>query len=245
MYVVGHVSEVIPTKDTPRRQEDPFSVLAHQQLANLLPVVWGRFGEDVRLAITFANCFGGWTFCDPQAKALSDLGPKAVSAYLSVAWFPAAAQGQVTIRHHLRVPALTFSTKFFAFQDALTTGLHWLRAGSCDVLLAGAAETVGSAFLSQALGPGAANDAITWMALIDHGEPGDTRLRMPDTPPPTYCDVELTEQSFRGSPMDGACALPLLLLSALRSDVKPWVLRVPDRAVIRANQDSVELWRLR
>jgi hypothetical protein len=71
--------------------------------ADILPTRPGA-----RLAIALANCYGGWTFCDPQIKKLIADGPGRVSAYLSVAWFPAAAQGQITIKNQLKIPALTF-----------------------------------------------------------------------------------------------------------------------------------------
>lgn len=241
MYLIDHAYRVVPARAEPLRTEDPFTALAHPQLTGLLANVRARRGPDVRLAVTFANCFGGWTFCDPQARNLSERGPRSVSTFLSVAWFPAAAQGQVTIRHGLRVPALTFSTTFFAFHDALTVARHWLDTGSCDVVLAGAAESVGSPFLADAVGPDAVNDAAAWFVLAAAGEAREPVVRTPATPPPADGGTLVADAAVDGTPMDGACALPLLMLSALRD--APRTLRIPGRAVIRAGHRSLDVWR--
>lgn len=241
MYLIGHTSNIVPAKDVPSRKEDPFSAMANELFVQLLEDIRKRRGADVRLAITFANCFGGWTFCEPQAKYLLERGPGKVSAFLSVAWFPAAAQGQVTIKNQLPIPALTFSTEFFAFHDALTIGRQWLELGLCDVVLAGAAETVGSPFLVEALGPGAVNDVALWFVLAADGDGSDWLVRLHASPPPVLEAVEVTGQNFQGSPLAGSCALPLLLLAAMRN--APCALQVPDRVVLRADKRCLELWR--
>jgi hypothetical protein len=242
VFLIDQASAVLAAQDLPGRQQDPFSQLACSHVDGPLRAVRQRHGRDARIGLVVANCFGGWTFCDPQAGTLATRGPRAVSAYLSVAWFPAAAQGQITIGHHLRVPALTFSSRFFAFQDALAVAGHWLATGAYDAVLACAAESAGSPFLAGAVGPGAVNDVVVWFALAAEGGGTDTRLRLSRGAPPPLPATELSEPVYRGTPTDGACALPLLMLAALDSTPSAW--RVPGRALVHAHAGTLDLWRL-
>lgn len=54
--------------------------------------------------------------------------------------------------------------------------------------------------------------------------------------------VEIDGNDVDGSPLRGACALPLLLLKARLN--RPVALRVPNRIFIRTDQNSLELWRM-
>jgi len=239
MYLIGSACEVLEAKADPAREEDPFSVKAREVFDRLCADILPR-RPLARLALSIANCYGGWTFCDPQIKRLINQGPSRVSAYLSVAWFPAAAQGQITIKNQLKIPALTFSTEFYAFYDAMRLCRFWLRRGLCDVALAGAAETVGSPFLSAALGPGAQNDAVAWFAFANDGE---ERVRLDDAHPPSRAEITETivDDSPLGTPLKGSCALPLLILEARAR--RPCTLDVPRRMLVRADQSGVSLWR--
>ncbi len=134
MFLIATAHEILEATSAPAREEDPFSVMARTTFERICSeILPARPGA--RLAIALANCYGGWTFCDPQIKRLVEDGPGRVSAYLSVAWFPAAAQGRITIQNQLKVPALTLSTEFYAFYDAMRVCRSWLKQGVCDIAL--------------------------------------------------------------------------------------------------------------
>lgn len=240
MDLIDHAYTILPARKTPLRKEDPFTAISFDLFTELFHDCCNSQMENPRIAIAFANCFGGWTFCEQQVVRLMERGPNRVSAFLSVAWFPAAAQGQVTIKHQLRVPALTFSTEFYAFYDALSLCQHWLEQGVCDIAFAGAAETVGSPFLTKATGGDAVNDAAIWFALTrEGGEP----IHLKKGTPTNVEAVDIHANHVNGSPLQGACALPLLLLEARKNH--PTMLRVPKhRALIRASEEGLELWRM-
>lgn len=239
MYLIDHASQIVPAHAEPSREEDPFSLMAYDLFTQLHSKIRAQRGEDTRIAIAFANCFAGWTFGDPQLRRLIDRGPRKVSAFLSVAWFPAAPQGRITIKDQLRVPALTFSAEFHAFYDALAMCLFWLKRGVCDVAFAGAAETVGSPFLSKAFGPGVTNDSVVWFVLANEG---DEAVRLHAGPPPDDIVAQvLNGDNLKGTSLRGACALPLMLLEA--RDNRPCALRVPQRALMRVDDQGIDLWR--
>jgi hypothetical protein len=239
VYLIGSASEVLEARAEPTREEDPFSVQAKEAFDRVCADVL-RERPGARLALSIANCYGGWTFCDPQVERLVRQGPSRVSAYLSVAWFPAAAQGRITIGNQLKVPALTFSTEFYAFHDAMRVCRFWLSRGLCDVALAGAAETVGSPFLSAALGPGARNDAVVWLAFANDGE---ERVYLDEAhpAPPAGITETITSDFPLGTPLRGSCALPLLILEARAR--RPCTLDVARRMLVRADLRSLSLWR--
>jgi 3-oxoacyl-(acyl-carrier-protein) synthase len=64
----------------------------------------GRVDAD-RLSVVTASSSGGNAFGQRELSALGTKGPRAVSAYQSIAWFYAAAAGQLSIRHGLRGPS--------------------------------------------------------------------------------------------------------------------------------------------
>jgi hypothetical protein len=241
MDLISHAYTILPACTTPTRKEDPFTVLSSKLFSELLDNGLAAYvqREKLRIAIAFANCFGGWTFCEPQVMRLMEQGPSRVSAFLSTAWFPAAAQGQITIKHRLQIPALTFSTEFFAFYDALTLCDYWLKHNVCDVAFAGAAETVGSPFLARAMGSGIVNDAAVWFVLTRQG--GETIYLKRGQPNEAHT-VQIGGNHVDGSPLRGACALPLLLLKARLDRHKAFC--VPNRALIRTSQNGLELWRM-
>lgn len=238
MYLTDCSVTVVPTALQPAKEEDPFSVLSYDLFKPLYERVRRERGDRAKVAIAFGNVFGGWTFCDPQVRTMMDRGPGKVSAFLSVAWFPAATQGRITINEQLKVPALTFSTEFYAFFDALRTCQFWLEQGVCDVAFAGAAETVGSPFMSKAFGPTVTHDAAVWFVLTKNGSEA-VRLHMGS--PPSDLDAQTWQHDHvEGSPIRGACALPLLALEARRTQR---AVRFPGRGAIRANSGALDLWR--
>lgn len=239
MYLADHAHKTSRAATQPAREEDPFSLDLYETFAPLHDKVRRERGNDVRIAIAIGNCFGGWTFCDPQTRILRDRGPGKVSAFLSVAWFPAAAQGRITIKRQLKVPALTFSAEFHAFYDALATCQFWLEHRVCDVAFAGAAETVGSPFMSTAFGASATHDAAAWFVLAREGT-DEIRLH-PGVPPADMQSASVPGDAFQGTPIRGACALPLLALEARRRPHE--ALRVPGRGVVRSAPGALDLWR--
>ena len=239
MHLLNHAVSVVPAATTSPQKEDPFSAMASQLLEGMLQNLFCERGQDTRVAIAFANCFGGWTFGEAQLRRIIEDGPSRVSPFQSVAWFPAAAQGRVTIKYQLRVPALTFSTESLAFYDALAACQFWLARDVCDIALAGAAESVGSRFLASAIGSRPTSDAAVWFALSSEGQ---EVIELHDHAPPHMKAIELKGDDICGSPIRGSCALPLLILGARRYPYCTF--RLKGRTLIRAERNRLILWRL-
>jgi hypothetical protein len=100
--------------------------------------------------IVTGNTLGGWTFTEPQLRSLHGLGLNSISPYLASAWFPAAAQGQVTIRLGLGGFAKTVATGRCAGAHALALAAVRLEDHPQAPILAGGAEAPVTPFVRAA-----------------------------------------------------------------------------------------------
>lgn len=215
MLIRGHHSIVRKAQPMPSRQEDPFSMIAYEATRCLLKSV-GHVDAG-RIGLTFANCMGGWTFCQLQAEKLAAMGPRVVSSYMSTAWFPAAAQGQTTIKLDLQGPALTFSSRGTAFVDALVMADRWLRYGLTDMVMVVASESCGSSFLSAILGPRVWADAAVCLA-VTRGDPvgDDWAVSVADAAAHSeVSDLGHEGDAYRGTSVQGACAVALAMMDLM------------------------------
>lgn len=241
MFLTAH-RHLVRAPGDPSRNEDPFSLYAKELINELLAWAFEHW-KNPRIAIVFANCFGGWTFGEPQLKRLAASGRKRLSPHQAVAWFPAAAQGRVTIEYQLKCPAMTFSSEYFAFYDALQLARWWLKTGACEAVLAGAAESFGSAFLARSVHAGAScaisTDSCVWWVLASEG------VHEVQTIDSGVAGVEsaLEESEYCAEvPLRGATALPLTALAALEEP--PVRYRVPGKYVVQASDGVLAIHRL-
>ncbi|WP_406631936.1 hypothetical protein [Amycolatopsis sp. WGS_07] len=124
-----------------RRRIDEFSANAYAAVAAM-----GENEDLRRTGIFVANTLAGWGYGEPQLQALVAKGPEAVAVYQATAWFPAAAQGEVTIARGYRGCAKTYSGERSALGEAFWAAAEELRAGTLDVVYVGAAESATSEF---------------------------------------------------------------------------------------------------
>jgi 3-oxoacyl-(acyl-carrier-protein) synthase len=98
------------------------------------------------------NMVGGWTFTEPQVRALHRDGLDAVSPYLATAWFPGAPQGQISINLGMMGFAKTVTTDRCSGAQAIGLAYERIRAGlPPSLLLAGGAEAPVTPFVTASL----------------------------------------------------------------------------------------------
>jgi len=127
----------LPTKEI--RKVDRFSLLALVAARRALEA-GGWNGEQPACGVVTGNMFAGWTFTEPQLRALHASGLEDVSPYLATAWFPAAPQGQITIHLGLKGFAKTVTTDRCSGSQALGLAYERIRGGRSNLLLAGGIE---------------------------------------------------------------------------------------------------------
>jgi 3-oxoacyl-(acyl-carrier-protein) synthase len=86
------------------------------------------------------NVLGGWEFAERELRTLWTDGPRAVSPYQATAWFPAAPQGNICIRHGIHGRSRTFVCDRASGAYAVAHAVEVIRRGQADVVVAGGTE---------------------------------------------------------------------------------------------------------
>ncbi len=134
------------------KKMDRFSLLALAAARAALDAADLNEDEYRNCGIITGNMVGGWSFTEPQLRALHTAGLSAVSPYLASAWFPAAPQGQVTIHLGMKGFAKTITTDRGAGAQAIEMAVERLRhSRKKEFLLAGGAEAPVTPFVEAAL----------------------------------------------------------------------------------------------
>ncbi|MEV6756707.1 beta-ketoacyl-[acyl-carrier-protein] synthase family protein [Streptomyces sp. NPDC051214] len=120
-------------------------VAARQAVADagLDPATW----DNSRVAVVVGTAHGGLHFYDQQQAVLDQRGPRKVSPKVAPLSVNNNAAGSVCQDLGARGPSLAVSTACASGTDAIGTALGWLRAGRCDIAVAGGAEALRSRLL--------------------------------------------------------------------------------------------------
>jgi 3-oxoacyl-[acyl-carrier-protein] synthase II len=94
-----------------------------------------------RTGIVMGNGIGGFEIVTESYKKLFDAGPKRMLPLTVPMMIPNEAAGNVSMMFGVRGPAFTQVTACASGTDALGQGLDLIRAGRCDVVIAGGTES--------------------------------------------------------------------------------------------------------
>jgi 3-oxoacyl-[acyl-carrier-protein] synthase II len=84
--------------------------------------------------------FGGWEITEPSLRGLYRSGYTGVSPYIASAWFPTAAQGQITIRKGFKGFSKTIAADTAGAALAVGYAARAVQTGRADLMLCGGAE---------------------------------------------------------------------------------------------------------
>jgi 3-oxoacyl-[acyl-carrier-protein] synthase II len=93
-----------------------------------------------RIGVWFGNTTGGWDICERGFAEYYEQGPDVVNPWQATAWFLAAPQGFVTIRHGLRGMSKSFSGDRASGAVALYYGARAVAWDRNDVVFTGGCE---------------------------------------------------------------------------------------------------------
>jgi alkylhydroperoxidase family enzyme len=131
-----------------RRRIDRFSAVAYLAAhAALAALPSGERPPPERIGLFVANTRAGWSYGEPELGLCVNRGPQAMHAYQATAWFPAAAQGEVTIALDLRGCAKTTAGRESGFAEAVWLARDALERDAVDLAIVGAAESLVSDFV--------------------------------------------------------------------------------------------------
>src|SRR5215217_5537370 len=101
------------------------------------------FDPDAVSVIT-ASSSGGNEFAQDEIERLWSRGPRAVGAYMSIAWFYAATTGQISIRHGCKGASSALAAEGAGGLTALGHARRTIRRGVEAVITGGAEASVGN-----------------------------------------------------------------------------------------------------
>lgn len=104
-----------------------------------------------RVGVFVGNCLGGWGFTEPKIKALHTQSVEAMGPYVATAWFPAALQGQISLKYGLKGYSKTFSANNVAGLQAIGYAVEAIQNGRTDAVICGASEDLSSPYVRAML----------------------------------------------------------------------------------------------
>lgn len=103
------------------------------------------------IGISVGNCLGGWRYIEKEVRQLHKVGIHAVSPYLATAWFPAALQGQISLKYGIKGFSKTYSMSDVAGMQAIGGAIDAIQRGKCSTMITGASEDLSSEFVQNVL----------------------------------------------------------------------------------------------
>jgi 3-oxoacyl-(acyl-carrier-protein) synthase len=145
------LDDVLPWRES--RKLDRFSLMALSAGRQALSEAGVAPADPCReqIGVCVGNCTAGWTFVEPLMAGLLTRGPEAITPYVATAWFPAACQGELSIRERLGGFSKTVSAGRASAGVALHTGAGALDGEAVTGMLVGGAEAPLSPLVYNAL----------------------------------------------------------------------------------------------
>jgi hypothetical protein len=139
-----------------------------------------------RVGVFLGNDLAGWNYVNDQVgRMIRTRDPEAIDPYVATAWFPAAAQGELTIAHGLLGESKTFSAGCLSGGLALEYAARVVAAGRLDVAVAGGVEAPDAPVILRALAvvqrvsaQHPASEAAALLALVAPGRAGLAELTL-------------------------------------------------------------------
>lgn len=93
-----------------------------------------------QIGIYFGNNSGGWEVCEQGFKERYEQGAQYVNPWQATAWFPAAAQGYISIMYGIKGQSKTFVSDRVSGAQALYFAAHSIQYGRNKIIIAGGTE---------------------------------------------------------------------------------------------------------
>lgn len=103
------------------------------------------------IGIMLGNNYANWNYVEKQMIGLYNNIPNSINPYVATAWFPAAAQGEISIRNKLHSISKTFSCDLISSYVALEFACDMLNSEKASYVLVGGYESLISPTIRDAL----------------------------------------------------------------------------------------------
>ncbi|MBF0483653.1 MAG: beta-ketoacyl-[acyl-carrier-protein] synthase family protein [Candidatus Omnitrophica bacterium] len=144
-HVAGHVHELEAYSDVSSRLLKKIDVFSHMALVGtelaMKDAQLNLADEDLdRAGIFMGNAIGGWLFAETELRDLYIEGREGVSPFAASAWFPAAPQGQISIKYQLKGYSKTVVADRAGSLMAIGYGARALEHNKVNFVVAGGME---------------------------------------------------------------------------------------------------------
>jgi len=144
-HIAGHVHELDAYSNVSSRLLKKIDLFSHMGL-----VASEMSMEDAKLdlsqenlkraGIFMGNAIGGWLYGETELRDLYIEGREGVSPFMASAWFPAAPQGQISIKYGMKGYSKTIVSDRASSLMAIAYAAKNLNHGKNDFILAGGME---------------------------------------------------------------------------------------------------------
>ena len=143
--VAGQVHELDAYSNVSSRLLKKIDVFSHMALVGAELAIQDAHlnieEEDLnRAGIFMGNAIGGWLFAETELRDLYIEGREGVSPFAASAWFPAAPQGQISIKYKMKGYSKTVVADRASSLQAIAYGARTLNRGKNDFIVAGGME---------------------------------------------------------------------------------------------------------
>ncbi|MFK4565476.1 beta-ketoacyl-[acyl-carrier-protein] synthase family protein [Enterococcus sp. UD-01] len=99
-----------------------------------------QFLETDRIGIYFGNNSGGWNISERGFEELYKFGPTFVNPWQATAWFPAAAQGYISIANSIHGTSKSYVADKATGGVAMFSAINSIKRGDNDIVICGGTE---------------------------------------------------------------------------------------------------------
>lgn len=143
--IAGHVKELEAYSNVSSRLLKKIDLFSHMALvASEMAIKDAKLDLSTenleRAGIFMGNAIGGWLYGETELRDLYIEGREGVSPFMASAWFPAAPQGQVSIRYGIKGYSKTIVADRASSLMAVAYAARNLNHGKNDFIIAGGME---------------------------------------------------------------------------------------------------------
>ncbi|MBF0385346.1 MAG: beta-ketoacyl-[acyl-carrier-protein] synthase family protein [Candidatus Omnitrophica bacterium] len=143
--IAGHVHELEAYSSVSSRTLKKIDVFSHMALvASELALQDARIAienENLdKVGIFAGNAIGGWLYAETELRDMYIEGREGVSPFMASAWFPAAPQGQISIRYGIKGMSKTVVSDRASSLMAIAYAAKTINRDKNDFILAGGME---------------------------------------------------------------------------------------------------------
>lgn len=134
-----------------RKKRDISSLYGLKAADELLRDSKGDELDPEHTGIIISNTYGGWNYVEDQLTAMYHGDFDSINPYVATAWFATAAQGEISIRHHIMGYSKTICAGSFGGALAIKHAYDKIQEGTLQSAITGGVEATNTKLIHNIL----------------------------------------------------------------------------------------------